>query len=98
MKFFCKAIIGRDAYLVFDIFGLVLASERDEMSLKERLELVRERRELRVVGVLDVSRAHDSLEELPLQDDFHLVVHVVWLDAELLMQLYRVLFLFLFTR
>lgn len=49
------------------------------------------------VGVLDVGGSYNSLEELALQYDFHFVVDVFWLDAELFVQLCCVLFLFFIT-
>lgn len=96
MKFFCQAIRGRiNAYLVFSVFSLVFASVRDQVLLEQSLKLLRESGELGVIGVLDRCSTDDCLEELPLENDLHLIVDVIGLDAQLLMQLHCVFFLFL---
>lgn len=86
-----------DTYLFFTVLRLILASQWNQMLVEQSIEFLSKRGELIAVGELDRSRSDDGLEELSLQDDLLLVMDVIWLDAQLLVQLSGALFLLFFV-
>ena len=68
------------------------------MHIEKMVKLLCEARQLRAVSILHASGTHDSLEELTLKDYFSARVDIVWLDAQALVELFKVLLLFFVLR